>query len=192
MIRKTLAIAVIGMLALVGLAPAATAQYPPTVAQLSCQPPSPAAGQQFTCTVTGLPDGTVVTFTISPSSSAGFAFLPAQDTTMATATSSGGQASATFVINTPGTYNVTATYTLDGERKTLHTTITVQAADSGKADGAPAAGTTTGGTTTGGGLAATGADGTGTLLAIAGGAILIGGLAVIGARARRQTKGVTL
>ena len=175
MIRKTLAVAVIGLLALVGLAPAASATYPPGSPTISCSPTSPVAGQSFTCTVTGFDDGTTVTFTWGAAAAAfgGFAF---QDSGSASATVSGGSASTDITINTPGTYTVTASGTSGGSPATASTTITVQAAS---------------GTATGG-LPSTGSSNTATLLAVAGGAVLLGGLALVGSRARRQTKDATL
>ncbi|MGB9372547.1 MAG: LPXTG cell wall anchor domain-containing protein [Jiangellales bacterium] len=177
MIRKTVALAVVGLLALVGLAPAASATYPPGTPTISCSPTSPVAGQAFTCTVTNFDDGTTVTFSWGAAAAAfgGFAF---QDSGSTSATVSGGAASADVTINTPGTYTVTASGTSGGSPATASTTITVQAA----------AGT---GTDTGG-LPATGSSNTATLLAVAGGAVLLGGLALVGSRARRQTKGSTL
>ena len=71
---------------------------------------------------------------------------------------------------------MTASGTSGGSPATASTTITVQAAS---------------GTATGG-LPSTGSSNTATLLAVAGGAVLLGGLALVGSRARRQTKDATL
>jgi LPXTG-motif cell wall-anchored protein len=175
MIRKTLALAVVGLLALVGLAPAASASYPPGAPSITCSPTSPFAGEAFTCTVTGFDDGTTATFTWGAAAAAfgGFAF---QDSGSATASVSGGAASTDITINTAGTYTVTAAGTSGGAPATASTTVTVQAA----------------GGTDAGGLPATGSSNTATLLAIAGGAVLLGGLVLVGSRARRQTKGASL
>lgn len=185
MIRKTLALAAVAVLAFLGTAPAASAQdatdYVPTDLAITCSPTSPTVGETFTCTATGFDDGTTVTFTIAPASGASFAPVLAQDSGSTSVPVSGGSASADFTVNTAGTYTVTATGTANGAPATASTTITVQEAKP-----------TDGGVVTDGGLAQTGASNTGTLLAIAGGAVLLGGLALIGARARRQTKGATL
>jgi LPXTG-motif cell wall-anchored protein len=178
MIRKFVVAAVATAMGLVGLAPAALAQdYPARTPTITCSPTSPTAGQAFTCTVTGLDSGTTVTFTWGAAAAA-FGGLSFQDSGSATATVAGDSASTSITINTPGTYTVTAAGTSDGSPATASTTITVQAAGAG-------------GTTTGG-LPSTGADSNGTLLAVAGVAILLRGLLLVGARARRQTKDATL
>lgn len=176
MVRTILTAAVVGLLALVGLAPAASATYPPGAPAITCAPTSPTAGQAFTCTATGFDSGTTVTFTWAPFTGAAFGGFVMADSGSATATAdSSGAATTSITIDTAGTYTVTASGTVGGQPGSAATTITVQAA----------------GTATGG-LPQTGAGNTGMLLAIAGGAMLVGGLAVVGSRARRQTKGASV
>lgn len=211
MILRAFVGAVVGLLAVFGLAQVATAQsYPSTRPTISCSPTSPLAGQPFTCTATGFLGGTRVNFTYAGSSSAGFVAFATQAAGGASTTASNaGTASVLLTISTPGTYTVTASGTsARGGSASATTTITVQPSststggagtgiDSGTGISAGGVATAAGQTTRAGAraddaLAQTGSSNTSALLAIAGGAVLIGGLTIVGARTRRQTKDVTL
>lgn len=220
MVRRVLVGVIAALLAVFGLAQVAGAQsYPPGIRPtVSCSPTSPVAGQPFTCTATGFLGGTAVSFNYAGSSSAGFFAVAAQASGGASAVASNaGIASVSLTIGTPGTYAVTASGTsASGAPASATTTITVQpsstsagggagtgaggsAGISGSASsagatgaGATGAGVTGAGDTASGSLARTGSGNASAWLAIAGGAVLVGGLAVVAARTRRQTKDVTL
>lgn len=169
MTRRFLVAVAATAIALVGWAPAANADYPPTggTASISCSPSTVAPGETITCTYSGL-FGTV-TVSWGPSSAAGFLGVRAESGSVSgTADGSG---TASFSISTPGRYTVTATGTNDeGESASAATTVTVT-------EGSAA------------GLPQTGSDNIAMLAGLGMAALAIGGLAIVGSRARRTSAG---